>query len=262
MLPESFYIFFAVLFGLIIGSFLNVVIVRLPAQESLVSPPSHCPHCQAPIRWWQNIPVLSFIFLGGKCYNCKKSISWQYPFVEGLTGILFGLSVWYFNPSFQALSACIFIAYLIPIAFIDYRHFLIFDVLSYSGIGMGLLLALLPGQNIGIVSAMIGGGVGAVILLIIRGIGNILFHKESMGFGDVKLAGLIGVFLGWSLTLMSFFLGAVLIVLVYIIKAVFRRRSKPDERYAFGFYFSIAAIGVLFVGGNLLNLYLNFLRPG
>ncbi|NOZ75899.1 MAG: prepilin peptidase [FCB group bacterium] len=239
---------------------MNVVIVRIPQGKSIIFPSSHCPYCETPIRWWQNIPILSFILLRGRCSECRKSISWRYPLVEGLTGLLFGYSVLLFGISLNSAIAIVLIGFLIPIAFIDYDEFLIFDVLSYSGIVAGLLLSAVSMNFSILISAIIGGIVGAGSLLVIRGLGNILFRKESMGLGDIKLAGLIGVFLGWQLTLLSFFFGAVLIVLVYAIKAVIRFHPRPDERYPFGFYFSWAAIGMLFWGNKLMEIYLNFLH--
>ncbi len=260
MLPDSLWIVLAIILGLIVGSFLNVVIARLPKGESIVSPPSHCPACETPLRWWQNIPVLSFFLLGRKCYFCHEPISWRYPLIESLTAILFGLTAARYGFSVQTLSTFIFIGYLIPIALIDYEHFLIFDAMSYSGMGLGLIIAAIPHQYPLLFPAILGGVVGAGSLFVIRGLGNLLFHKESMGLGDIKLAGLIGIFLGWQLTLMSFFSAAVLIVLVYIVKAVIRSQPRPDERYPFGFYFSVVAAGMLFWGNNLLEIYLNYLH--
>ncbi|MFQ6613894.1 MAG: prepilin peptidase [Fidelibacterota bacterium] len=259
MWPESIALFWAVILGLIVGSFLNVVIARGPRGESIISPPSHCPRCEAPIRWWQNIPILSFILLRGRCHSCGKSISWRYPLIEGLTGVLFGYSVFLFGISLHTVVAVTLIGFLLPIAFIDYDAFLIYNALSYSGIVTGLLLAAVPLKVPFFLSALVGGAVGAGSLLVIRGLGNILFRKESMGLGDIKLAGLIGVFLGWKLTLLSLFGGAVLIVIVYAIQAGIRFQTKPDECYPFGFYFSWAAIGMLFWGNKLLEIYLNYL---
>ncbi|RMF09554.1 MAG: prepilin peptidase [Candidatus Neomarinimicrobiota bacterium] len=260
MSPDPFLVGSAGVLGLIIGSFLNVVILRLPAGESIVSPPSHCPHCGTAIRWWQNIPVLSYLVLRGKCARCGAPISWQYPLVEAGTGLLFGWTAFFYGLSWNTISTWLLIAYLIPIALIDYRHFLIFDVLSLSGIVLGLGLSLLPGASLPLPGAALGGLIGGGALYAIRGLGFLAFRKEAMGLGDVKLATLLGVFLGWKLTLLSFFTGAVLIVVTYLVRALLTRTPQPEEKYAFGFYFSLAALLMRFWGNNLLDYYLNFIQ--
>lgn len=256
-MPEAYYIGLALVLGFSLGSFLNVVIYRLPRGESIVSPPSHCPQCDTPIRWWQNIPVVSYLVLGGRCAYCQSHISLRYPIVELCTGLLFVAGYRNFGLTLDVIHAWIFILFMLAIALIDWDHFLIPDFLSYPGIVAGLLITGLYGNGYLMLEAVIGGIVGVAVTGILRWMGQALFKKESLGLGDIKLAAVIGIFLGWDRMLLSIFLGAVLVLLVSL-GLVLGRKKVLSRRFPFGFYFGWAAILALFWGDNLIHLYLNF----
>lgn len=213
MTPEGFWLYLAgvaTVFGLLIGSFLNVCISRMPEDRSVVHPPSHCPNCGAGIRWHDNIPVLSWVALGGKCRDCGTPISSLYPTIELLTGLL-ALLVWVrFVPDFRAVDAAHVAAFgvhfglmamLVAVTYIDLRHHIIPDEFSiYAlpfGVGSAVLLTWLgfPGA-ISWQSSVVGAFAGGGLLLAIYGLWWLLRRREAMGFGDVKLLAMFGAFLG------------------------------------------------------------------
>ncbi|MCM8785352.1 MAG: prepilin peptidase [Candidatus Omnitrophica bacterium] len=250
------------IFGLFFGSFANVCIYRLPKGKSIVYPGSFCPYCNKPIRWYDNIPVLSYIFLKGKCRNCKKSISIRYPIVELLTGISFllifkkfGLSV--ATPIYIFLCLC-----LIIISFIDIDTFLISDIIVIPGIFMGLLLSFLFPQiyNMdrieGFLYSFAGILLGGGILIFLGIIGKILFKKDAMGGGDVKLLGMIGAFLGWKSVFLTLFFGSLFGTLISLILILLGKR-KVDDLVPFGPYLAIGAfISILFKNYYFLGIIL------
>lgn len=189
---------FTFVFGALVGSFLNVVILRLPAEgESIVFPPSSCPQCKAPIRWYDNIPLLSFLLLRGRCRHCGKKISWQYPMVE-LAMALLSLGLFFrFGLSAAFAVYFVFCAALLAIIFIDLHHQIIPDAISLPGIVIGLAASLVnplvPWQ-----SAVIGMLAGGGSLFLIAGGYYLLTGREGMGGGDIKLLAMIGAFLGWQ----------------------------------------------------------------
>ncbi len=196
--------------GAIWGSFLNVVIHRLPRQESLLTPPSHCPECQVPIRWYQNIPILSYLALGGRCAGCRTGISVRYPLVELVTAML-TLAVWQaiaYNPLVPSLTIALglfafqflFVAALVAITFIDLDTMLIPDVISLPMIAVGLFYGFAAGQYFNVVwlDSLIGAGAGAGIIALVILAYLLLTGQEGMGWGDAKLMAFIGAFLGWT----------------------------------------------------------------
>ena len=206
-----------IVFGLLIGSFLNVVIHRLPLDQSIVSPGSHCPHCQSPVRWYQNLPLLSFLFLGGKCANCQARIHWRYPFVEFLTAFLFWAAFRGVDLSLLGIISqfrlWIFIAICVSVAFIDLDHRIIPDELSLGGWALGALTAYWDFRN----------GMGHLILASLGGFGffflfAVLYEKATgrvgLGGGDIKFMGTIGIFLGfggiWASLMISSVVGSVI----------------------------------------------------
>ncbi len=196
--------------GAIWGSFLNVVIHRLPRGESLLTPPSHCPECEAAIRWYQNIPILSYIALGGRCAGCKSGISVRYPLVELVTAML-TLAAWQaiaYNPMVPSITIALgvfafhflFVAALVAITFIDLDTMLIPDVISIPMLGVGLLYGFAAGQyfNVLWMDSLIGAAAGAgIITVVILGY-LLLTGQEGMGWGDAKLMAFVGAFLGWT----------------------------------------------------------------
>ncbi|MCR6654893.1 MAG: prepilin peptidase [Opitutus sp.] len=207
-------------FGACIGSFLNVVIYRLPAGKSVVTPGSHC-RCGQPIRWHDNIPILSWLILRGRARCCGAAFSVRYPFVELLTGLLF-LACWFAFPPAKALVGCFFVSLLVAATFIDLDHFIIPDVFTIGGAVTGVALAVfvpsLHGEVEGIylldglrsgTTALIGVLIGSALVLWIALLAEVLLKKEAMGFGDVKFVGMIGAFCGWQGGVFSLFGGAV-----------------------------------------------------
>lgn len=218
-------VFFVAIFALVIGSFLNVCIYRIPRKESLAWPASHCPACSHTLGVFDLIPVLSFIFLRRRCRYCRTQISWRYPIVESLTAVLWFLAWIKFGFTLEFLSAAIFICLGIVIALIDLDHKIIPNVISLPGIIIGLLLALLIGQP-SILDALIGAAGGGALLFLV-----VLLSRGGMGGGDAKLLAMIGAFFGWQGAVTSLLLGsvagAVIGILLILFKVIKRRDPVP-----------------------------------
>jgi leader peptidase (prepilin peptidase)/N-methyltransferase len=195
--------------GLVLGSFLNVCTLRWPTDESVVHPPSHCPGCGSPIQWFDNIPVLSYIVLGGRCRSCEAAISPQYPMVELATGLIWAGVFLQFGLSFEAGRGALFLTILLGIAVSDARFYIIPDQFSLGGTVLGLALAPLPG-GLSILESSLGAVVGFGILWIVARLGTWLFKKDAMGGGDLKMMAMVGAFLGTPGVLLTLFLGALL----------------------------------------------------
>ena len=187
----------AFFFGASLGSFLNVCIYRIPAEESVVRPSSRCPSCRNPIAWYDNVPILSWMLLGGRCRRCQTSIAARYPFVEAATGLLALAALWRFGATPAAAVAFAFTAALLLITFIDFDHLFIPDEVSLPGIMIGLGLSALPG-GIGLANAALGAAFGGGILWLVAWSYEHTTGSEGMGLGDVKLLAMIGAFLGWQ----------------------------------------------------------------
>jgi len=192
------------LLGLIVGSFSNVCIYRIPRNESIVFPASHCPKCRKTIRPIDNIPLLSYILLKGRCRNCKSKISIRYPIVELLTGLIYLIVYLIYGLSIQTLVYIILSSALIIIAFIDLNQQIIPDVISLPGIVIGFIISFFV-PYISFVDSILGIAVGGGIILIIGLVGSVIYKKEAMGGGDVKLSAMIGAFLGWRYIIISLF---------------------------------------------------------
>ncbi len=212
---------FAFIFGAMIGSFLNVVIYRVPKNESIVSPPSHCA-CGQPIRWYDNLPILSWFILRGRARCCGARYSFRYPAIEALTGATF-LVCWLMHPPLVAIAGCLLLAMLIPATFVDLDHMIIPDGITIGGTVVGVMVSfLIPALHgatdspMFLLNAMrsathsvVGVFVGSGLILWIALIAEALLKKEAMGFGDVKFMGLIGAFLGWKGAVFAMFGGAI-----------------------------------------------------
>ncbi|UCD23200.1 MAG: prepilin peptidase, partial [Gemmatimonadota bacterium] len=203
------------LFGALFGSFLNVLILRLPKDESIVFPGSHCPRCNKPIAWYDNLPVLSWVFLGGKCRHCREPISIQYPLIELATASLWMLAAWHYGATVTALTAAIFGTILLGIAVTDARHYLIPDEYTWGGLAIGLLLSLRGGLE-GLLHSVIGAVAGFVILYVVAVAGEKVFGKEAMGGGDIKMMAMVGAFVGWKGVLLTVFGGSLLGTLIFV----------------------------------------------
>ena len=240
----------AFILGTILGSFLNVVIYRLPRNLSIVRPGSRCPHCQTPIRPQDNIPLVSFLVLRGRCRVCRAPIGWRYPLVEAVSGGLLA-GVWLrFAPGgawIPLVSAALFSLMLVAVFFIDLDHQIVPNAITYPGIVAGLLLAIPQGRLVP--SVVVAASAGALFLLI-----AVVSHG-GMGGGDIKMAAMMGAFLSWPATavalLLAFVMGATAGVLLIAVK----RRSRKDP-IPFGPSLAAGAVIALFAGDVILRWYL------
>ena len=269
--------FFSVTFGACVGSFLNVCIYRIPRDESVVAPRSHCPHCNTLIPWYLNIPMLSWLCLRGKCATCKGPISFRYTLVELLTGMVFlALFMKWAAPAVAHMPPLdhpllvpvywLFMAGLILGTFVDFEHFIIPDSVTIGGMGAGLVLsAFIPamhGQAVwwkGLCDAGIGLAAGFGLLYAVGWLGSIAFKKEAMGFGDVKLLGAIGAFLGWKAVLFTIFASSLLGSVAGLLLIAFGG-VKMQSRIPFGPYISAAAALWVFWGETFVNAYMGLMR--
>jgi len=241
----------AVLFGLVVGSFLNVVIYRVPRRESVVWPASHCPHCGEPIRPKDNIPLISYLLLRGRCRNCKEPISARYPAVEVTTGLLFGAAAYEFGPSLTLLPALVLISALISLAVIDLEHRLLPNVIVGPAALAGLILSILANPA--------GWWTYPLSAIAVAGflLGLALIYPSGMGMGDVKMGGMLGAFLGPYAALAVFLgslIGALTGGLLMAAGKVQRRSALP-----FGLFMALGGIIVLFAGPQLWNMYMNLM---
>jgi leader peptidase (prepilin peptidase)/N-methyltransferase len=241
-------------FGLMIGSFLNVCIARLPHGESIVRPPSHCPKCNTPIKWYDNIPVLSYLVLGAKCRACRAPISVRYPLVEITTAVAFVLQAIAFpdDPILLA-SRLVFTAMLIVLFGTDYDTQRLPNVITLPGIVVGLVFSLFTPP--GIVASLIGAALGAGILLAVRWIWRKLRGVDAMGLGDVKMLAMIGAFLGWREIWVVLFIASLTGASIGVLLTMRQGRSM-QTRLPFGTFLAIAAYIASIVGERLLSWYL------
>ena len=248
---------YAVLLGLVVGSYLNVVIHRLPRGLSTVLPRSRCPSCGVPIRARDNLPVLSWLLLRGRCRNCGAFIAWRYPAVEALTALLFLAAVERFGFSLDAVAAMLFCALLVALAGIDAEHYLLPDRLTLPGIVLGL--AVQPFVSWGsLVSAAIGAALGAAILLALWGGWLVLRGEEGLGLGDVKMLAMVGAFLGWKGTLVTLLFASVAGSVVGL-ALIALGRGGMKSRLPFGVFLAVGAGFALFWGQPLADAYLRLL---
>ncbi len=258
--------FVVFLFGAVVGSFLNVCIHRMPREESIVNPPSHCPHCNERIRWYDNIPLVSFIVLRGKCRHCGASISPRYLFIELLTASLF-LAVW-LKYEFQWIAPIywVLVGGLLASTFIDFEHYIIPNEITYGGILVGIAASLLypPLQEVETIGAsvlrsLIGGLTGGVTLLVIAFVGEKIFKKEAMGMGDVKFIAAIGAFLGWKAALFAIFASSLIGGVVGLMLVVTSRKGW-GSRIPYGPYIALGALLWVFFGREFLRWYFGYLN--
>jgi len=256
--PLGFWIVAAGLLGLIVGSYLNVVIHRLPHGRSTVVPGSHCPTCGAAIRAFDNLPLLSWIALGGRCRACRAPISPRYPLVELLTGLAFAGAVARFGFAPEALAGAIFAALLIALSAIDLEHFLLPDRLTLPGLAVGLVAQVaLPSGSLG--RGIAGALVGAGILLVVAGTWELVRGVEGMGLGDVKMLAMIGAFLGQSGVVVTLVFGT-LFGSIAGLALVAVRRGSFASRLPFGLFLGIGGLIALYAGDRLVAFYLGLAR--
>ncbi|PIE64115.1 MAG: prepilin peptidase [Desulfobacterales bacterium] len=248
------------LFGAVVGSFLNVVILRLPEEgSSIVYPGSHCPLCKAPIHWYDNIPIVSYVvLLRGKCRSCKTGISFQYPLVELSMALLTGAAFHRFDLSFDLFYYFLFLAALLVIIFIDLKHQIIPDVLSLPGIIIGFGGAFFA-ANVSWLESLIGLLAGGGVLYLVALGYYLVTKRDGMGGGDIKLLAMIGAFLGWKSLLyvlfFSSFTGSIIGVTTMLIKG-----SGSQLKIPFGPFLSLGAITYLFFNDQLMQLWSWYLQ--
>ncbi len=250
------------IFGLITGSFLNVCIYRIPRNFSIIWPASRCPSCNVPIKFYDNIPILSYIFLGGKCRYCNKNISLRYPFVEFLNGFLYVIIINRFGFEWHRIFYFIFCSALIVITFIDLDFQIIPDRITLPGILIGFITGsfLLPdpfmkSSALGWKSSIIGSVTGFVLYTLIAFAGSKIFKKEAMGGGDIKMMAMVGAVIGWKGIILTTFLGSLTGSIAGIISMIIRGREK-GSLIPFGPFLAFGSIISLFYGQEILLWYL------
>lgn len=245
--------------GLCIGSFLNVIIYRLPLEKSIVAPRSNCPNCSFLIPWYFNIPIFSYLILRGKCANCKTPISIRYPIVELLTGVGFFLVAYNHENIFYWPFGFFFISALISSSFIDLDHWIIPDKVTYPGMLIGLVSSLFTPQFQFIIPSLIGSIMGLIfgggILLLIAWLYHKLSGNEGLGGGDIKLLAMIGAFLGVQGALITLIISSVIGSLLGIFLILLKRRDGKSA-IPFGPFLSLGAVGAFFWGPILWHWYI------
>lgn len=280
MIPGWFAAVCAFVFGSLVGSFLNVVIARVPRGESVVRPRSRCPKCERPIRWYENVPILSWLLLRGRCRGCKEAISLRYPMVELAGGLLalaclrqFGLEPW-------AACAFAFLAALLALTYIDLDHWLLPRVITIPFIAIGLAVSWIPGGP-GLFSSALGALAGFASFVILGAIAERILQKEAIGGGDVWLFSMIGAWLGLRSLLPVALLASLQGAIAGIVLVIFARRQgrstaapppkptgdeeidawePPPGALPFGPFLALAAAEFLFFGDALLDWYLGLFR--
>jgi len=258
----------AALAGLLIGSFLNVCIYRWPRDLSVVRPRSYCPQCEKPIAWFDNIPLISFLLLRGRCRHCRARIPIRYLIVELLTAISFFVSFWFLGASAPAVKYCVFAAVMITLIFSDLEERILPDEFTLGGAAAGVILAAFVPLRWGIMSllvhsvhnmrvvscaeAVFAGCVCAGALWLIRFVYEKVRHREGLGFGDVKMVGMIGTFLGLEGALLALFVGSVLGSIMGLFYIWFAGKDATYE-FPFGSFLGVAALAVAFILGVILH---------
>lgn len=252
--PLWFWITAAGALGLIFGSFLNVLVHRWPQGQSILWPGSHCPRCQAPIHALDNIPLLSFFLLQGRCRSCREPISWRYPLVEALSGLLWAGSVYRFGPGLESLRGAVLSTLLLALAALDWDHFWLPDRLTLPGIALGLGFQLLLPHGSWL-SGLQGALLGAGLLLFIAGLWELLKGSEGMGLGDVKMLAMLGAFLGPSGMAISLLFGT-LLGATFGLFGLVRGTTSLQSELPFGVFLAAGGWFAVFLGPELTALYL------
>ncbi|MEM7582405.1 MAG: prepilin peptidase [Acidobacteriota bacterium] len=245
---------YAVLFGLVFGSYLNVVIFRLPRRISTFLPRSRCPRCRAPIPPWGNIPVLSYLLLLGRCRHCGAKISWRYPLIEIVTGVCFLLAYLRFDNPAEGVIAIVFCCAMIVLGMIDLEHYILPDVITKPGVVLGLVLQPWIGWCT-LREAVIGVLLGAGVLAALSWGWYWWKGVQGMGLGDVKMLAMIGAFLGWQNVVITLLLSSLAGSLVGA-AMMLGGRMGPQSKLPFGFFLASSAIVTLFYASDLLDFYL------
>jgi leader peptidase (prepilin peptidase)/N-methyltransferase len=279
LVPLPFIYIVVGVIGAIIGSFLNVVIHRLPREESIVLPSSRCPSCGAAIAFYDNVPVLSYLLIGGRCRSCKTHISARYPAVEALTACLFVLVAWHDGPTFALPFDLVFVAAVTALVFIDAEHMILPNVITYPGIVFSLVarvaipylvgephfddlpmllngpLSGMPLWAASLIGAFLGALIGGGSLWLMGWTWEKLRGIEAMGLGDVKMMFMVGAYLGWRLTILNIFLGVLSGSIIGIALMMRQGRRNMQMLLPFGVFLGIGAIAALLIGSNIVEWY-------
>ncbi len=258
-LPPGFVVVVAAVLGAVLGSFLNVCILRWGAEpkESVVRPPSRCPKCGRGIAWYENIPILSWLVLRGRCRGCREPISVQYPLIEAAVAIIWGGMFWWFGLGLTALAGAIFFTILLGIGMTDARAYIIPDEFSLGGLVLGMLLAIASGWDSFVIAA-VGALVGFGLLYVVAVAGTWFFKQEAMGGGDIKMMAMVGTFVGWKGVLLTVFLGALLGSLTFVpLTLAGSKRLVP-----FGVFLALGAAAAYLIGPEILEWYGRFVTAG
>jgi leader peptidase (prepilin peptidase)/N-methyltransferase len=279
LIPQPFFYIVVGVFGAIIGSFLNVVIHRLPREDSIVLPSSKCPSCGAAIAFYDNVPVLSYVMLGGRCRNCKTHISARYPAVEALTAFLFVVTAWHDGLSVALPFDLIFVTAVTALVFIDAEHMILPNAITYPGMVFALvarlaipmltgsphfddlpmllngLLTGMPLWAASLIGALLGAFIGGGSLWLMGWTWEKLRGIEAMGLGDVKMMFMAGAYLGWRLTILNIFLGVLSGSLIGIVLMARQGKRNMQMLLPFGVFLGIGAIAALLIGPQIVEWY-------
>ena len=271
--PFWLVLIFAACTGAIIGSFLNVVIHRVPLGESIVFPNSRCPVCRAAIRAYDNVPILSYLWLGGRCRGCGTRISPRYPAVELLTAVIFTLTALHTGLTLALPFDLLFVAALLALIFIDAEHMILPDRITYPGMLFALVaravvpnlygvelitggaLAGWPAWAVSLAGAVIGGLLGGGSLWLVGWLWERLRGVEAMGLGDVKMMFMVGAYLGWPLTILTIFLGVLTGSIIGISQMLWERSYDSQKQLPFGIFLGLGALISLLFGAPIVNWY-------
>ena len=251
----TFWVVPAAVFGAIIGSFLNVCIYRLPRGFSVVRPASACPACGNELAWYENVPVISYLALRGRCRRCRATISWRYPVVEALTSLVFALAVWWYGPGWLLFSRLVLACSLIVLFAIDLEHHLLPNVITLPGIVAGLVFSFLLHQWADALLGILLGG-GSLLALFYAWLW--LRKEEALGMGDPKMLAMIGSFLGWRMTLLTLILGSLSGSIVGV-ALIATGRGHRKSMLPFGCFLAIGAALAATVGPSIVDWYVGLL---
>lgn len=247
-----------IVFGFAWGSFLNVLIYRIPRDMSIIKPASSCPVCKKKIKMYDNIPIISYLILGGKCRYCKAKIPLTYPLVEFLTPLSFILLYTHYSLSFFFFASCLFASAMIVLGFIDFFHMILPDVITLPGLLLSIVYSFFR-EDLNLTQALIGAVTGAGFLLLVYGTYYLVRKKEGLGMGDVTMMLLIGAYLGWRQAFFTLILASFVGALVGVFVILFR---KKDFQFSlpFGTFLAPAAFFSLLWGEKILRAYLSLFK--
>jgi len=255
MSVDVLWLIFAGALGAVVGSFLNVCIYRLPRHVSIVTPPSACPSCRRPLAWYENVPVIAYLVLGGRCRTCGAPFGRRYVIVEAITAATFVAATWYFGPGLPLVSRLVFACALIVLFAIDLEHHLLPNVITLPGIVAGLVFSVLLHQwTDSLLGILLGGG----SLLVLFYAWLWLRKEEALGMGDPKMLAMIGSFLGWRMTLLTLILGSLSGSIVGV-ALIATGRGHRKSMLPFGCFLAIGAALAATVGPSIVDWYVGLL---